>query len=610
MATFTLTAQDKYPNGTSVGAYPLSQWPNNEVNTSAAPPGSATNSQTMTNGTLTFTGLTEGTRYAAYALVGSQHRYTSFTAGADSSETSTTDSVVSVLSVPSGTDDLDTINSAITDVAVLGGGTVRGRPGSTPYKISGPIIVKPSVTLDMTGCTINFTSTAIRTNMLINSAAVPVASATDAATAAGSSVVASPTLAAVATQGQRVGVVGAGAPGGDAYSSNAPIWLYGTVASVAANNITLSGNTNGVAATATLSNATAYLFNTETDIEVVGGTWDAGTNWNTEADRYNAAYQSHLLRFRRVVGLTVRGVTVKQTGFPQGGGWCFGIAPGDCQDFLIEDCAADGSSTCVQGEGPLARGIVRNIRGTSKDDQVAFGTVGAGNADLEGDITDVVVDGVLSNGSWRALSFFAGKGANNVSRPMRGVVGRGLKGATVKDVARVVNYAGDATISAELIDVTATQGAGEPQVLVSTGQAGITVVGPRTGRVLQLATKTTNQTGLNNVTTDIAGLSITFTAPPSGAVWLEVWVYSLQQLTSASSPLLTIADASNNGVLTILCGSLAINSFSPSLLGRVKITGLTSGTSYTYKVRGRTAAGTADLQASATTPAYLRAIAA
>lgn len=89
MAGFTLTAQQTFPNSTSVGAFPVSNWPAHvdPTQTEAAPIGSATNSQTMTSGTLTFTGLTAGVDYVAYAQVGGVHRYIRFTAGADTAGT-------------------------------------------------------------------------------------------------------------------------------------------------------------------------------------------------------------------------------------------------------------------------------------------------------------------------------------------------------------------------------------------------------------------------------------------------------------------------------------------------------------------------------------------
>lgn len=84
MATFTLANPAVFPDGTSVGAYPVSNWPTPGV-PSGAPLGSATNTQTMTAGTLSFTGLTTGVEYYAVGQVGGVYRYVRFVAGEDSS---------------------------------------------------------------------------------------------------------------------------------------------------------------------------------------------------------------------------------------------------------------------------------------------------------------------------------------------------------------------------------------------------------------------------------------------------------------------------------------------------------------------------------------------
>jgi hypothetical protein len=74
MATYTLARPDVFPNGTSVGAYA-----NDNPNPNGSPQGTAVNSQTMTAGTLTFTGLTEGETYLAAAEVNSVWKNLSFT---------------------------------------------------------------------------------------------------------------------------------------------------------------------------------------------------------------------------------------------------------------------------------------------------------------------------------------------------------------------------------------------------------------------------------------------------------------------------------------------------------------------------------------------------
>jgi hypothetical protein len=81
---FALNRPDLYPNGTSVACYAESNWNNSMVDTSAAPVGSATDTQTASGTGLTFTGLTAGVRYVAYASVGGVKRYIHFTPGSAS----------------------------------------------------------------------------------------------------------------------------------------------------------------------------------------------------------------------------------------------------------------------------------------------------------------------------------------------------------------------------------------------------------------------------------------------------------------------------------------------------------------------------------------------
>jgi hypothetical protein len=356
---------------------------------------------------------------------------------------------VTVLPAASGSDDVATLNAILA-----AGGHFRGRAGFS-YRLSGPLVVPSNTTLDMTGCTLAFLNTSVRTNMLQNAAVAPMATATDVTTATGSSVVASPTLAAVAQVGQQLAVVGAGPPGGD---GGGAIWLYGTVLSVAGNNITLTGNAGGVAAHTTGSSRTGYLFNRDKNIVILGGRWDGGTNWNLLADRQT--FNSHQLRLRRIDGLTVKGLTVALSGFPQGGGWVFGVNPGDCTDYLIEDITGDGASAAVQGDGPLARGMVRNIRGKTMDDMVAFGTVGFQGNDLEGDITDLEVAGIESAGSLRGFKLFGGLGSNSVKRVGKASL-RSVKGSAVNEGVWVGDYVGATPLVLQVDDITISPGAGK-----------------------------------------------------------------------------------------------------------------------------------------------------
>lgn len=81
MSSFTLSSPQAFPEGVDVSVYPASNWPNGIIDQGAAPIGSATNTQTVSSGSLTFTGLTDGVKYAAYY----NGRYVIFTPGSASS---------------------------------------------------------------------------------------------------------------------------------------------------------------------------------------------------------------------------------------------------------------------------------------------------------------------------------------------------------------------------------------------------------------------------------------------------------------------------------------------------------------------------------------------
>jgi hypothetical protein len=110
-----------------------------------------------------------------------------------------------------GTDDTTTIQAALTACRLAGVGIVKGTPGVT-YVLAGNPVIGSYTTWDLTGCGIAFTSAA-ENNMLRNYSYVnPVATASDGAVNSGSSVV-STSLAASASIGQTLVVVGAGGTG-------------------------------------------------------------------------------------------------------------------------------------------------------------------------------------------------------------------------------------------------------------------------------------------------------------------------------------------------------------------------------------------------------------
>jgi hypothetical protein len=131
-------------------------------------------------------------------------------------------------------------------------------------------------------------------------------------------------------------------------------------------------------------------------------------------------------------------------------------------------------------------------------------------------------------------------------------------------------------------------------------------------RALAYAQITANQTGIGLSATDSTGLSITFT-PGSRPVWVEFQAVSLIQNTSTGQPILFVTDSSNNEVIRAVVPSLVAGASTGPVSAKRRLTILTPGTSYTFKVRGQTTAGTFDLRANVDAiptvngPAYLRA---
>jgi hypothetical protein len=80
MASFNLTGPT-FPNGTSIGAYPETNWNTGQLPPSGSAPGSATATATMTSGVAAFSGLADNTRYYAGAQVNSVWRYVRFYTG-------------------------------------------------------------------------------------------------------------------------------------------------------------------------------------------------------------------------------------------------------------------------------------------------------------------------------------------------------------------------------------------------------------------------------------------------------------------------------------------------------------------------------------------------
>lgn len=116
---------------------------------------------------------------------------------------------------------------------------------------------------------------------------------------------------------------------------------------------------------------------------------------------------------------------------------------------------------------------------------------------------------------------------------------------------------------------------------------------------------TASQTGISTEV-DLTGGSLTFTAG-SRPIMLHAFSTGFQQLTAAAIPQLKITTAANVQVALQGAGTTAINAFTAPVNMFVRATGLVAGTSYTYKLRALTSAGSCTHAASASQRAFLRA---
>lgn len=316
----------------------------------------------------------------------------SFTAGQWSQLSGAYVSVLAASGDTTGATDGGVINAALSAAVTAGGGVVKGKPGAT-YYINAPIVTGSNVVLDMTACTI-IEVAGSTCNMLNNQAVANVTRILNAAMTSGSAVLTdttdSPFTAAMV--GKAITVQGAGTGG-------AP--LTTTVLSYqSATQVTLNAN-----AATTVTGQYAAIGPRDSNITVIGGTWNRGANGDNSVNGHN-------LRLRHVDGLTIRGTSHASTSGK------YGVNYGDCTQIRIEDTSnigASWSSDLVHGNGPLQGVIVKNSQGgTQHDDLVSFTARDSTSiiTDCAGDITDVEVDGaqfLVGTGSSTALKLVAGK---------------------------------------------------------------------------------------------------------------------------------------------------------------------------------------------------------
>jgi hypothetical protein len=288
------------------------------------------------------------------------------------------------LPAASGTDDTAALNAAL---AANAGRTLRGRTDAT-YKISAPLIVDSGTALVMETCTVQLKAGS-DCNMLQNRAVAPAATGSDAAVSSGSNVV---TTAVSAQVGQTAIIVGAGGNG------TGP--LVGNITAVGGGTITLKTlDGRNANASATVSGAAIKVYNRDSNISIIGGTWDRGNNAGTGVGL-------HSLLLRHIDGLHVDIERYESTGGK------YGVAPGDITNFSISVRDSNTSSTGFQMNGPAWNGEIPHIGGTAVDDLCPL-TAGdyVTYQDTAGDIIGVHIGTVagVSTGA-NLLKLLAGNG--------------------------------------------------------------------------------------------------------------------------------------------------------------------------------------------------------
>lgn len=318
------------------------------------------------------------TKRAAGSLFGAAHAHTG--------------TYVATAGLSNGTNDTASLNTLLETARAAGGGTVKGAAGQS-YLLGSPLVIGSGVTLNMRGCKVVLNAGA-NSNMVQNKAQTATATGT-ATTTAGSDVVTT-TLGASAVVGQSLVVETAGNAGG-----NAP--FVGLVAAATPTTITLTtldGRPGLV--TASVVGQVAKLYTRDTNIAIIGGRWDRGTNDGT------------FLNKNSIVILHADGVHIDLDGYASAtsgvGKWA--VRVGDVSRFQISGREMNGNDA-VLVSGPAYMGNLPHVTGSwSYDDFVAFQAADwTGYNDVVGDITHVSygVIGCTSAGA-SVLKIIAGEG--------------------------------------------------------------------------------------------------------------------------------------------------------------------------------------------------------
>lgn len=286
---------------------------------------------------------------------------------------------------PSVGDDTARLNALLDALRTAGGGVLRGQDGVT-YTTSAPLVVGSNTEFDFSKSKWVLAAGS-NCHMIHNYSSVNhVATATDAATSAGSNVVTT-SLGAQAVAGMTLTVAGA------ANNGNGP--LIGNVVSATATTITLAKlHGDNANATTTVSGAAVTLSNRDANIKIRIGVADRGANGPNSGVAAGSAVAGHSVYLKHVDHFLVDVARATSTG-----GVSF-VWPTDVTDGDIWFRSGEVVRTAVQVVGPVYNVRVHQVSGYTPDDLVNLcGNVYKEQTDTCGDVIDVTVGDLHSYGN-------------------------------------------------------------------------------------------------------------------------------------------------------------------------------------------------------------------
>lgn len=413
------------------------------------------------------------------------------------------------------TDDIASINAQLASAPA--GAVLRGVPGRN-YLISSPMVLRSGgqQTLDLTGCTITLKAASASGQMLVNAAVTAQRSVTDGAMTSGTATLTSASAAFTgADVGRTVHVPGAAAFG---QMLVADITAVGSTTSA---TLSLSAGT-------TVSATTVSIYDRDTAVTIIGGTWDKQGNDGTGTGR-------HTIVLRHVDGITIRDQEHRSTAGK------YALSLGGWTNLLVENIRFPRvQSDGVHLHGPGRSGVVRNVYGTTGDDLVSVTPQDwAAFNDIQGDITDVAIENVFPvGGGVRGVNIIASRSTAARRIRVRNVFGS-LAGTAPAvhigdDVAGGSEFAGGAfdVISVENVSTT-----------VPTNVATVLIDGTAMKRV--------RVSGVHFDNPAAAGAAIIDVAPATAGTIRALTIENVTVPNSGGQPIIRVGPNATVGVLTV-----------------------------------------------------------